>query len=299
MRLFDYQPHEIHFAFCYRVYFSWQTYRRIPVSPLATLRRTMLNSLLHAYNIRVLECVTSATELRCIVSLKPTEAISVCASKLKGRVSKWLSAELQITEPHSMLSKGYFAYTTGKVKSRVVERYLSLQAEHHGYSHRILPPIFVEQYRLHDHDERRISPKHAIVIAKFHLVFSTTGRRGIIGSKEGRRIAAEWRRIQPEFNFALLKVSFVPDHVHIALRTHPSISPATAAAVLMNSAQQVMQGELVQAGVDRLWMNSAYIGSFGDLSSPQIRKYLERVATNVSAPRDKPVASAEKNRRRR
>jgi REP element-mobilizing transposase RayT len=280
MRLFNYQPHEIHFAFCYRVYFSWQTYRRLPILPLADLCQATLDDLLQPYNIRVLECMTSTTELRCIVSLKPAETISVCASKLKGRVSKWLREELHHTDLQPILSKGYFGSTTGKARSKAVERYLSLQPEHHGYSRRILPPIFVDQYRLSDQDESRILPKHAIVIAKFHLVFSTTGRRGIIGSVQGRRIAEEWRKVQQEFRFALVKVSFVPDHVHVALRTHPSVSPATAVAVLMNAAQQVMKQELIQAGVDRLWMNSAYIGSYGDLSNSQIRKYMERLASN-------------------
>lgn len=278
MRLFNYQPHEIHFAFCYRVYFSWQTHRRHSILPLVNLCRATLDDLLQPYNIRVLECATSTTELRCIVSLKPVETISLCASKLKGRVSKWLREEC--ADPQLILSKGYFASTTGKTRTKVVERYLSLQAEHHGYSRRILPPIFVDQYCLSDQDKSRILPKHAIVIAKFHLVFSTTGRRGIMGSAQGRRIADEWRKVQQDFRFAVVKVSFVPDHVHVAVRTHPSVSPATAVAVLMNAAQQVMQQELIQAGVNRLWMNSAYIGSYGDLSNPQIRKYMERWASS-------------------
>lgn len=234
---------------------------------------------MHAYDIRVLECVTSTTELRCIVSLKPAEPISVCASKLKGRVSKWLREELQLTEMQPvLLSKGYFACTTGKTRTKVVERYLSLQAEHHGYSSRIHPPIFVDEYRLSEQDESRILPKHAVVIARFHLVFSTMRRRGILGSVQGRRIATEWLRIQRELKFALIKVSFVPDHVHIAVRTHPSISPAAVVAVLMNAAQEVMKQEMIQAGVDRLWMNSAYIGSYGDLSNPQIRKYMDGIS---------------------
>ena len=274
MKLFNYEPHEIRFAFCYRVYFSWQTYRRREILPLADLCRTTLNNLLHAYNVRVLECVTSTNELRCIISLRPTETISVCASKLKGRVSKWLCAELHLPEPQSMLSKGYFACTTGKARTRLVERYLSLQAQHHGYPPRI---TFVDRYRLSPQDKSRVFPKHAMVIARFHIVISTTGRRRVIGSAQGPRIATEWRKTQQQYEFALIKVSFVPDHVHIAVRTHPSISPATVVAVLMNAAQQVMQEELMQAGLDRLWMNSAYVGSYGGLSSPQIRKYLERL----------------------
>lgn len=215
-------------------------------------------------------------EVRCIVSLQPVETISGCASKVKGRVSKWLREKLNVTDLQPILSKGYFASTTGKTRSRVVEHYLSLQSEHHGYSNRLLPPIFVNQYPLTDEDETRVSPHHAMVIAKFHLVFSTTWRRGIIGSSQGRKIATIWLRLQQELQIALIKVSFVPDHVHVALRSHPSVSPAHIAAGLMNSAQQVMEIEMIEAGVNRLWMNSAYVGSYGDLASPQIRKFMER-----------------------
>ena len=276
MRLYIYQPHEIHFAYCYRVYFSWRTYRALPLSPLTILQRRALDALLQPYDIRVLECVTNATELKCVVSLKPIETISGCASKLKGRVSKWLREELKLTQPELLLSKGYFACTTGKSRTKIVERYLSLQAKHHGYSNRILPPIFVEQYRLSTEDKALLSPNHAMVAAKFHLVFSTTGRQGIFGSAQGRRIAREWIRIQAELKFALVKVSFVPDHVHVALQSHPAVSPATIAAALMNAAQQVVLNEMIQAGLNRLWMNSAYIGSYGDLANAQIRKYLEK-----------------------
>jgi REP element-mobilizing transposase RayT len=275
MNLYTYQPHEIHFAYCYRVYFSLRTYRARANSHLPKLQRSILDTLLRPYDVRILECATSETDLRCIVSLKPIESISSCASKLKGRVSKWLHDTSEFADTRPMLSKGYFAVTTGKTRSRVVERYLSLQAEHHGYSRRILPPVFVKQYRLSDEDQRRISPKHAVVVAKFHIVFSTPGRRGIIGSQEGRRIAQQWLKVQRRFKITLVKVSFVPDHVHIALQCHPSVSPGTVAAVLMNAAQEVMQRELIQARVDRLWVNSAYVGAYGDLSSGQIRKYLE------------------------
>lgn len=281
MKLYTYQPHELHFAFCYRVYFSWRTHRGKSVPILKELQRAALDVLLNPYNVRVLVSATNDTDLRCIVSLQPIETISACSSKLKGRVSKWLRDGLNLPNTTPLLSKGYFACTTGKARSKSIERYLSLQSEHHDYSKRPLPPIFVDQYRLTDRDEARVSPKHAVVIAKFHLVFSTSGRRGILGSQRGQRIADKWRHIQQDLRIALIKVSFVPDHVHIAVRSHPSMSPASIAAVLMNSAQEVLKEELIQAGVDRLWMNSAYIGAYGDLSSPQMRKFIENWEAEV------------------
>ncbi len=124
----------------------------------------------------------------------------------------------------------------------------------------------------------RITPKHAFVVAQFHLVIATFGRRGVFGSEEARQVATEWRRRQGELRMALTKVSFVPDHVHIAARAHPAVAPADLVVALINAAQEIMTPELVHGGLNRLWQPSAYIGGYGDLASPQMRKYIENWA---------------------
>jgi REP element-mobilizing transposase RayT len=186
-----------------------------------------------------------------------------------------------LDRPTDLLSKGYFAYTVGNSSRRAIERYLDQQAAHHGYDPRTLPPVFVEQYQLNDQDKMRIAPKHAAVVAQFHAVLATSWRKGLIGSQDGQRIAAAWLSIQDQLRIALIKVSFVPDHVHLAFRTHPTVAPIDAVVALMNSAQQVMSRTLIGAKVDRLWQPSCYIGSYGDLASSQVRKYIESWSKQV------------------
>ena len=282
MFLQSYQPHELHFAYCYRVYQRFRTHGCRPYLPLASLRRSELDTLMRPYNIRVLECASDYTDVLATLSLQPLETIASAADKLKGRVSKWLREELRLSQPTNLLSKGYFASTIGKSRKRAVENYLSAQSEHHGYAKRQLPPVFVGQYELDVEDLARVSPKHAAVVAQFHLVMATSGRRGILGSEEGKRIAASWRELQRASRYALIKVSFVPDHAHVALRAHPAVSPADIAIALMNSAQDEISGTLIAARVERLWQPSIYIGSYGDLASPQIRKYIEQWGGNKS-----------------
>ena len=64
----------------------------------------------------------------------------------------------------------------------------------------------------------------------------------------------------------MLKVSFVPDHVHLAVRTHPSVVPSVLVTELLNVAQEVIwadfAGAAIQASIPRLWQPGAYIGSF-------------------------------------
>ncbi len=273
-----YLREELRFAYCYRVYLRWRTHRARPLTPLAELDQAVLANIADRYGIRVLECASNATDLLALVSLKPEETISACTGKLKGQVSKWLREAQQLTQPAEQLSNGYFACTVGKSPREAVEQYLSRQCEHHGYAERALPPIFVESCELSEEDEARISPNHSVVVAQFHLVLATRWRRGVFGSREGRAVADEWRKLQKSLRAALIKVSFLPDHAHLAIRAHPAVSPADLAVELMNSAQQVIfdrfADAVLQARVERLWQPSAYIGGYGDLTSPQIRKYI-------------------------
>lgn len=287
MLIQPYLANELHFAYCYRVYLRWRTHRARPLAPMADLDQAVLENIAGKYGIRVLECASNTTDLLALLSLKPEETLSACAGKLKGQVSKWLREAQQLTPPTEQLSNGYFACTVGKSPREAVEQYLSKQSKHHGYDQRALPPVFVESYELSEADEARISPNHSMVVAQFHLVLATNRRRGIFGSQEGSAVAAEWRRLQTGLRAALLKVSFLPDHVHLALRTHPAISPAELAVELMNAAQQVVFERFaeaaIQARVERLWQPSAYIGSYGDLTSPQIRKYIHNWAGESDA----------------
>jgi REP element-mobilizing transposase RayT len=152
-----------------------------------------------------------------------------------------------------------------------------------------------------------VAPRHAWVLARFHLVFSTWHRRGVFGSAEASEVAEHWELMQTRLRFRLIKVSFVPDHVHIAVRLHPPVSPAALSLALMNAAQELAYSKLAQsvieARVERLWQPSAYLSSYGDLASGQIRAYIDNwvkegeqqqsifVASERETPPSKPVAS--------
>src|SRR5262245_4952094 len=270
-----YQPHELKFAYCYRLYIRFRTYKCSRQPFLASLEGSILDALLKLYGVRVLKLASDPTDFLAIVSLQPPETGSSAADKYIRREVKWRKGKLELTEPANLLSKGYFAVTIGKTRRDTVEKYLSKQAEHHGYSNRPLPPIFSERYDLSVADVNRLAPAHAVVVAQFHCVLAVAGRKGVIGSVEGRTVAAEWKKVEVDARFAILKVSFVPDHVHVALRAHPAVSPVAFVLRLMNSAQEVLRNELVANGLDRLWQTSVYVGTYGDLASAQVRRYIE------------------------
>ncbi len=55
------------------------------------------------------------------------------------------------------------------------------------------------------------------------MVLSTWRRKGVFEQTEGQATAGRWRQIQGALRIAFEKVSLVPDHVHLAVRIHPSV----------------------------------------------------------------------------
>lgn len=274
----QYTPDEIHFAYCYHTYLHWRTHRLHPTPALAGLTQPTLQSLANRFDIHILECVATATDVRTLVSLQATESISTCASKLKGQTSRWLREELRLEQPADLLSKGYFACTSGKNTVTEVEPYLQAQPVHHGYDQRVQPPVHVATFAPGQERFDQLAPAHAVTMVQFHLVLSSWYRRGIFGADEGQAITARWLSQQAEERMVLRKVSFLPDHVHVAVRVHPAVVPAQLVATLMNSAQDVIftrfRDEAIRVGMSRLWQPSAYLGSYGNIASPQIHAYL-------------------------
>lgn len=283
MLIQPYQLEELKFAWCNRIYFRTRTHRRKPVGSLAKLKTTELAELLKPYDIHLLDFTSSEHELRGLLSLTANEATSTAISKTKGRISKWLSEQTRDSAPHKHLAPGYFAVTAGQSNAAAVEQYLENQPEHHGYSERARPPVLVRSISHPDEVVRKLQTDHAVTRLRYHLVFVVPKRRGVFYDEAADAVTNRW--LELEGLFPIEKVSFLPDHVHIATSLHPQISPSVVTCELMTSSQEVMwqrfPSSVVNAGIERLWQASAYVGSFGDLSSKAVSAYTRRWAESV------------------
>lgn len=271
---------ELHLAFVYRIYFRFQTYSRIALPCLNTLTKANLDVELRSYGIHLLDLASDGTDIACQVSLRPEDAVAACAGKLKGRLSKLLRVALQAEDTTKLLAKGYFACTIGDNSRETVLEYLDKQGTHHGYMERPLPPVLVADFPLAEGGEARLDAAHNVSLLRFHIVLGTQRRRGIFTQSEAERIIAAWRELEASRRFGLVKVSFVPDHVHLALRTHPSVAPRDLLLELMNAAEETMNREfaevMIRFSAGRLWESGAYVGSFGDITSTAVRQAMRR-----------------------
>jgi REP element-mobilizing transposase RayT len=278
MRVQPYDESELQFAFCNRIYLRWCTYRARRCAALLELDAAVLTDLSKPYGIHILDCQTDECNVLVLASLAPTETVSACASKLKGKTSQWLHGKLAGAQKKKRFSRSYFATTIGKSTSAQIQQYLDRQGQHHGYSSADSESLFVRDYALLESDAALLNSAHAATLLRYHIVLATSGRRPIFRRAAAERLSQHWEAVLRDARAALLKISFVPDHVHLAIRFHPAVRPSTLVAHLMNSGQQLMfeqfSNTVMQACTERLWQPSAYVGSFGDLTSAQIRRYI-------------------------
>jgi len=273
-----YTLEELHFAYAYHLYVRWHTHRWQPSPAIPLLTQPVLQSLLDRHGIRVLNVQTDPRELVTVASLKLTDSAAAAVSKIKGTVSKWLR-EQTASEAPKLLGEGYFACTSGNSTRDKVEAYLSKQGTHHGYAQRTIAPVYEQQFDCADAVDDRLQPRHARAVLRFHVVLASMHRKGVFGRESGPRIAETWQSLGAEEKFFVEKVSFVPDHVHVAVRLHPSVKPAALVVELLNSAEALMHREfpehLIAMGAERLWQPSAYVGAYGDVTSGVVKKYIE------------------------
>ena len=274
-----YEAARLRLAYCHRVQFRFQTHCRLPQPCLDGLRGDDFQATLAAYGIHLLDVGSDEVDLLCQVSLRPEECVAACASKFKGRLSKWLRTMQGLDLPAKRLATGYLACTVGDPTSKEIMGYIERQGSHHGYSERPRPPVFVAEYPMPPGDAVRLDAAHNVSLLRYHLVLGTTHRRGVFTQTEAAEVVAAWRGMQAAEQFALLKVSFVPDHVHAAVRVHPSVAPLALVVRLMNVAQTVMFERfpevVIRYSANRLWESGAYVGSFGELSSRAVRAAIE------------------------
>jgi putative transposase len=226
----------------------------------------------HDYHL--LEGEPHTDHLRCLLSLRPNHVISNVIQTVKTNLSRESCIAFALTPP--VWERAYLARTVGRVRIGAVRRYLDGQAEHHGYASRFRPPVF----RYAAREPVSLKAAHTAFDLNYHLVFATRYRRAIFDSRIGGDLGTYWLKVAAKRGFAIDRMSVLPDHVHLLVRTVPKMSIEACALALMNNAQHWMAArfpdELVKEKVDQLWQSSAYAGTCGEVTTALMKWFLRK-----------------------
>lgn len=231
-----------------------------------------LREICERHDYHLLQSKVYPDHLRCLLSLRPAQAISKVVQTIKANSARLFNAQFALKPP--LWGRGYLARSVGRVRLSTVKQYISEQAEHHGYAKRVRPPV--SRYSIEE--AATLTAEHASFDLNHHLVFATRYRRGVFDSGVGELLIQYWQRVALARGFAIDRINIVPDHVHLLARIAPKMSIEECALSLLNNGQHFVGQQapeaMIQAGIEQLWQASAYAGTTGKITTALMKTFL-------------------------
>lgn len=261
--------YQLHYYLCFRTRRS----KSIFITPehIEALEAA-LHEICERHEYHLLQSKVYPDHLRCLLSLRPAQAISKVIQTIKANSARIFGVQFALAPP--LWGRGYLARSVGRVRIGVVKEYISRQSEHHGYDNRVHPPVS----RYSDEETVELSAQHGTFDLNHHLVFATRRRRGVFDSALGESLIQYWLRVASARGFAIDRVTIVPDHTHLLVRIAPKMSIEECARSLLNNGQyfvgQNAPEAMIQAKIEQLWQASAYAGTTGKITTALLKAFL-------------------------
>jgi putative transposase len=268
--------YQLHYYLCFRTRRSRSVFIK---SEHVEALDAALHEICERHEYHLLQSKVYPDHLRCLLSLRPAQAISKVIQTLKANSARIFGVQFSLAPP--LWGRGYLARSVGRVRIGVVKEYISGQSEHHGYDKRVRPPVS----RYASEKPVELSAEHGAFDLNHHLVFATRRRRGVFDSDLGEALIQYWHRVAAARGFTIDRVTIVPDHMHLVLRIAPKMSIEECALSLLNNGQyfvgQHAPEALIQAKIEQLWQASAYVGTTGKITTALLKAFLSERETGL------------------
>ena len=271
------QPHLTALEAAYQLhYYLW--FKTHYLQPLLdtqdrqSLAQTVVEDVCARNDYHLLESDYDSTHLRLLVSLQSKQAVSQAVKLLKGNLQYQFGKAFN---GEKLLGRGYFARTAGQVDLERARNYVESQIVHHGYKGEWTKPL---KYRNTKFSSPAFNFEHRPTILNYHLVFATKSRILIFDEVIGPRLFDYIIAIGQKHQFAVDRMSLLPDHMHMIIEGIPSISVEEYALAIMNNTQYWMTkqyaGVLKETGAWDVWQPSYYAGTVGEFTTAQVSSFL-------------------------
>ena len=125
-----------------------------------------------------------------------------------------------------------------------------------------------------------ISLSHSYGQSAFHLVLVTKYRRKVFYGKVSRKLAEILNEIGSTYNITIHALKVLPDHVHIFISIHPTLSLSRAIQLLKGISARILFSEFPQLKSavwgDHLWSRGKFFRSVGAVTSEAVQHYIEQ-----------------------
>lgn len=118
---------------------------------------------------------------------------------------------------------------------------------------------------------------HLTYSCQYHVIFCPKYRRKVLCSPIDSRLKELFLEIAQEYDFTIMEMEVMPDHVHLLIDCNPRFGIMDAVTKLKAKTSRILREEYpgLKSRLPSLWTRSAFISSVGAVSLDVVKQYIE------------------------
>jgi putative transposase len=121
------------------------------------------------------------------------------------------------------------------------------------------------------------SDKRLVYSCQYHVIFCPKYRRKVLKNGIDTRIKDLIEEKQNTYNYTILSIEVMPDHVHLLLDINPRIGVYSVISKIKGYTSHQLREEFpeLKTKLPCLWTNSNFISTCGSVSLEVVKQYIE------------------------
>ena len=126
------------------------------------------------------------------------------------------------------------------------------------------------------------SNNNIVYSCKYHVVWCPKYRRKVLTGDVEKRLKEIIIDTCAKYNFSLIEMEVMPDHIHILIEVDPQYGIHKAIKLLKGISSRILRKEFVHltTKIPTLWTNSYFISTVGGAPLDIVKQYIESQKTS-------------------
>ncbi len=118
---------------------------------------------------------------------------------------------------------------------------------------------------------------HLVYSCQYHVIFCPKYRRSVLVDGIDERLKELILEKQEEYNYEILDMEVMPDHVHFIIDVNPKMGIFSVVSKIKGYTSRVLRQEYpaLKRRIPTLWTHSMFISSVGSVTLEVVKKYIE------------------------
>jgi putative transposase len=119
--------------------------------------------------------------------------------------------------------------------------------------------------------------KKHVYSCQYHVIFCPKYRRRVLSNEISERLKELVVEKQKEYNYEIIEMEVMTDHVHLLLDVNPKMGIWTVISKIKGYTSNTLRKEFpkLKSRLPTLWSGSKFIGTVGSVSLDVVKKYIE------------------------